>query len=342
MKILLRLPNWIGDAVMATPTLELLKQKFPQASFTIIGTPAVCELFSRDKCITSAFIDQTKKNKNRILATYQFAKMIGKHDIGITFTNNIFSALLLFWSQTPIRIGYSKNLRSLFLTCKLIPLKQIHQVLLYACLLEPVLKLGKSEIIKQTPKLHLIASNNHYHKIKTKIGINPGGAFGSAKRWLKEYFAETILYFIQKDYEIVLFGNQSDIDSAKDIITTIEKLSLNKQLLQNITNLTGLTTIPTLIDTISKLDLFITNDSGPMHIATALQIPLIAIFGPTNDQETSPWCHSQAVILNKKLACSPCKKRVCPLVHHNCMKLITPDEVIIEANKILKRNNNDC
>ncbi|PAF48702.1 lipopolysaccharide heptosyltransferase II [Helicobacter sp. 12S02232-10] len=339
MKILLRLPNWLGDAVMATPAFEMLKDKFPEASFSIIGTQAVCSLFEKDPRISSFFIDETKKSKCRILATYKFAKKIGKYDIAITFTNNIYSAMLLFWTKTPLKIGYAKNFRSFFLSHPIKFQSGIHQVLSYCNLLMPLLNQTQSQIAHNAPSLKLIASKNKYFsQTKVKIGINPGAAFGSAKRWLKEYFAETILSLIQKDYEIVLFGNQSDINATKDIIEIVKKLSTHQETIKNIIDLTGQTTISSLIDNIATLDLFITNDSGPMHIATALQIPLIAIFGPTNDQETSPWKHQNAIILNKKLKCAPCKKRTCPLKHQNCMKLITPDEVIAQANKLLNRN----
>ncbi|PAF42485.1 lipopolysaccharide heptosyltransferase II [Helicobacter sp. 11S02596-1] len=347
MKILLRLPNWLGDAVMATPALELLKNHYPKASLSIVGTQAVCGLFERDPCVQAVFVDETKKSKSRLLATYQLAKQIGKHDIAITFTNNIFSALLLFWTKTPLRIGYAKNLRSPFLSHPLAFHSGYHQVLTYAHLLSPLFsgaykqnqdKMFLDATSLDVPALKLIASKKPYaSEKKTKIGINPGAAFGSAKRWLKEYFAETILSLIQKDYEVVLFGNQSDEEMMNEIITIVKKLATQQKILENITDLTGKTTITSLIDTIATLDLFITNDSGPMHIATALQIPLIAIFGPTNDKETSPWRHKNAVILNRSLPCAPCKKRTCPLDHHNCMKLITPDEVIAATNKLLAR-----
>ncbi|WP_095271512.1 lipopolysaccharide heptosyltransferase II [Helicobacter sp. 13S00477-4] len=337
MKILLRLPNWIGDAVMASATFELLKSHFPKASFTLIGPQAVCGLFQRDTAVSFCFIDETKKSKNRLLSTYKLAKKITKHDIAITFTNSIYSAILLFFTKTPLRIGYKKNFRSFFLTHPIKPQSQIHQVLSYACLLQPILKKNTDEIIAQTPTLKLIyLLPKSLNKNKIRIGINPGAAFGSAKRWLKEYFAQIISYFIQKDFEVILFGNQSDLEASKDIIKTTTQLSPQKSL-KNITNLTGKTNIISLIDTISTLDLFITNDSGPMHIATAIRIPLIAMFGPTNDQETSPWKHPQAIILNKKLQCAPCKKRTCPLKHHHCMEYILPNEVIEKANQILTR-----
>lgn len=342
MKILLRLPNWLGDAIMATAAIEMLKEHFPKASFTIVGTPVTCGIFERDPSIKAHFIDESKKSKSRLLATYQLAKKIGKHDISIAFTNNIFSALLLFWTRTPIRIGYGKNLRSFLLTFAPKTRKNTHQVLLYSLLLQKILHQSEEEIIANTPKLKLICDEKYHDESNIKIGLSPGAAFGTAKRWLKEYFAEVALYFISKGYEVVLFGDKSDIEAAKEIISIIKKLSNDGQILQNITDLSGKTTITSLIDNIHKLDLFIANDSGPMHMATALGVPLIAIFGPTDDRGSFPWKHPKSVILNKKIDCAPCKKRDCPLTHHNCMKLITPDEVISQANNILSKRNLDA
>ncbi|PAF53215.1 lipopolysaccharide heptosyltransferase II [Helicobacter sp. 13S00482-2] len=334
MRILLRLPNWLGDAIMATAAIELLKEHFPQASFTIVGTPITCGIFDRDKSITSHFIDETKKSKSRFFATYKLAKKIGSHDIAITFTNNIFSALLLFWTKSPIRIGYRKNCRSFLLTYAPKIKKNTHQVLLYSLLLKNILKQSEEEMIEKTPKLKLI-TNQKSKNSHIKIGLSPGAAFGSAKRWLKEYFAQVAFNFISKGYEVILFGDKNDVEPAKEIILMIEKLSNNQEIMKNITDLSGKTTINSLIDNINNLDLFIANDSGPMHMASALGVPLIAIFGPTDDRGSFPWKHPNSIIMNKKIPCAPCKKRDCPLTHHNCMKLITPTEVITSANSIL-------
>lgn len=333
MKILLRLPNWIGDAVMATPTLELLKVKFPNAAFSIVAPSAVCELFSQDRRIIAHYIDTTKQSRSRFFATYKLAKKVGTHDIAITFTNNLFSALLLFWSKTPVRIGYAKNLRSFLLSYAVKPKKFHHQVLSYIHLLSSLIK-----IPKDIPSLSLIAKTLPKNLYKTRIGISPGAAYGSAKMWLKEYFAEVILYFLQKDYEVILFGGKAELKIISEIVANVEKLAINKDILGNMINFGGQTSISDLVNETSSLDLFITNDSGPLHIASALQVPLVAIFGPT-PKETLPWKHPKSVVLNKNVNCAPCKYRVCPFEHHICMRLITPSEVIIEAEKFLKRTD---
>lgn len=336
LKILLRLPNWLGDAVMASPAFEMLKAHFPNATFSIVGTEASCGIFSRDLRVDKIFIDSTKisqgrKNnlKNRIIATKKFANEIGHHDIAIDFTNHFFSALLMYFTKAKMRLGYAKNGRGILLNKKIPFKKHIHQVALYLNLANAICgkKLIESsdskDLIESNP-LHLISHSLKGFKSHNKpcIGINPGAAYGSAKQWEEKYFIEIILYFLNEGYEVFIFGN--------------ENVELPQNITQNphFTNLIKKTSILELLDYIAVMDIFISNDSGPAHIAAAFKIPLIVIFGPTSAKETSPWCEN-AVILDKHLPCAPCKKRECPLKHHNCMKLITPDEVIECVHKML-------
>ncbi|MCJ8346915.1 glycosyltransferase family 9 protein, partial [bacterium] len=110
---------------------------------------------------------------------------------------------------------------------------------------------------------------------------------------------------------------------------------LKEEKINNYINLAGKTKIDQLISRIAGLDLFITGDSGPMHVATAYQIPLVSIFGPTDPEHTHPWNHKNSIMINKNLSCAPCMKRKCPLKHHQCMKDISADEVIEASLKLL-------
>ena len=157
---------------------------------------------------------------------------------------------------------------------------------------------------------------------KPILGINPGASYGSAKRWYPEEFAK-VASELASQYDIVIFGGPGE----KDIAMDIEK-SLIEKGVSNYQNLAGNTTIPGLINHISKLDLFITGDSGPMHVAAAFQVPTVAIFGPTKDDETSQWMNEKSIIVKKNLDCQPCMKRTCPLQHHNCMNLIKATDVL--------------
>ena len=349
-RILLRLPNWLGDAVMISPAFELLKARFTDAKFVLIGTEASCGIYARDLRVEKIFVDLTKKcdclkrfawlkkvpfvgkNANRFVATKNFAREIvaevGEIDIAIDFTNHFFSALLIYFTNAKIRVGYAKNGRGFLLNKKIWFVRGLHQVALYLNLINEIcgkklIKIMDSHLRESAPlKLQNRAIKGFKSDDKLCIGINPGAAYGSAKRWEEQYFVEIILHFLKNDCAVFIFGNDS--------------LNLPPNIAQNprLHNLIRQTTISELVDYIALMDIFISNDSGPMHIAAAFRVPLIAIFGATNAKETAPWVDN-AVILDKHLPCAPCKRRECPLKHHNCMKLITPDEVIESVNTIL-------
>lgn len=317
---------------MATPTIELLKSHYPQASFTLVGSPASIGLFDYKNHPYRLFIDESKKAKNRFFATYQLAKKIGKHDISITFQNNFYSALLLFLSKSPNRIGYAKDLRSFLLTHAFPPLPALHQVERYLHLL-----LALCIPTPEDPKLHLVCTPDPRGK-KIRIGINAGAMYGSAKRWCEAYFIEVMMTLLQKGYEVILYGGKDEIKANERITSALQSLAP----LQNFIDLTAKTSIQELINSIASLDLFLTNDSGPMHIASSLNVPIVALFGPTNAKETSPYnTQAPCILLNKNLPCAPCKKRECPLKHHQCMKRITPDEVLNEIEKIIHNSGNE-
>jgi heptosyltransferase-2 len=167
-----------------------------------------------------------------------------------------------------------------------------------------------------------------YKSQNLTLGINPGASYGSAKRWYPDEFAELAAKLSNK-YNIIIFGGNGE----KDIALDIEKLLIKKGI-SNYNNLAGVTSISELVRHISNLDLFITGDSGPMHIAAALKVPTVSIFGPTRAQETSQWMNKKSVIVKKDLDCQPCMNRVCHLKHHNCMKYIKSEEVLIAVDTL--------
>jgi heptosyltransferase-2 len=160
------------------------------------------------------------------------------------------------------------------------------------------------------------------------LGINPGASYGRAKRWYPEEFAR-VAQELSSQYDIIIFGGSDEVEIANDI----EK-SLVQNGVTNYQNLAGKTTITELLEKISTLDLLITGDSGPMHVAAAFQVPTVAIFGPTQDDETSQWMNDKSTIVKKNLDCQPCMKRTCPLKHHNCMKLIKANDVLTVVAKL--------
>ncbi len=365
--ILLRLPNWLGDSVMCASAFEKLKIMYPNAQFVLVGSYA-CEVFRRDKRVRAIYIDESKKAKSRFLSLYrlcaQVREQIGQIDLGFCFSNGFFGALTLYLCRAKVRVGYAKNLRSALLTHapKIPTLKPLHQVQKYEYLIEDFVD---SAIFSSFVPLSLVyGESSKITRSATKhIGINPGAAFGWAKCWEKEYFVEIITRFVARGWEVYIFGDTQNLITQHN---------------DHIHDLSNQTTLTELVDSIKTLDLFITNDSGPMHIAAALDTPTIAIFGSTDTADTCPWNESIArefflppqallakdsldslhspshtpkdittlntltagnlTIISKHLQCAPCKKRTCPLKHHLCMKSITPDEVFESALTILGKS----
>ena len=160
---------------------------------------------------------------------------------------------------------------------------------------------------------------------KPTIGLNPGATYGSAKRWYPEEFAK-VANALGKTYDIIIFGGPGEEDIANDIEKNLT--------IKNYQNLCAKLSIKELCEKIGGLEMLITNDSGPMHIASAYDIKIVALFGPTKYTETSPYSKNYKIV-TKDLECAPCMKRECPLKHHDCMKEISADEVIKIAKELL-------
>jgi heptosyltransferase-2 len=323
MKILVVLPNWLGDAIMATPAIELLAQKHPNARFTFVGSYVSIEALKYHPLCERAIVDETKKASSRMLATYKLAKELGVFHLAITFRNQLHSSLLLYFTATPLTIARSAwHSRFLLSHTPKIAINQ-HLVKQYAKLaMVNVDDFNEAEI----PPLKLYIEPQKL--AKPTLGINAGATYGSAKRWYPERFAAVAAAFANR-YDIIIFGGPNEVEMAAEIEANLKKLGI-----KNYTNLAGKTNIKELCAYIGACSLFITNDSGPMHIAAAYSVPTVAIFGPTKYKETSQWMNKKSKIVRHEMECSPCMKRECPLKHHECMTTITASEVI-EAVKAL-------
>ncbi|WP_297811830.1 lipopolysaccharide heptosyltransferase II [uncultured Helicobacter sp.] len=355
MNILVRIPNWLGDAVMATFALEILFSRFPKAYFYFVGSATSIALFAHYPNVTT-IEDKSKKARFRILNLYHLGKSIPPCDLGFTFQNNLLSALLLFFNGTKFRAGFSTEMRSFLLTFYPKKPKNMHEALRFSTLVEsalhsPRLKNLPLQEVEVLPKLYLkkppLQVNLPKHFKDSKIvGINAGATFGTAKRWEESYFAQVIGFLLQQNYKIILFGITNENEINNEILRHLHQMpNLNEDLLGNILNLSGKTTIESLIAHFLKLHFLLTNDSGPMHIASALEIPTLALFGPTNTKETCPFNAKNSHILSletfhQKLPCMPCMQRTCPLpkdstTFHACMRNLTPNLVITKLQSIL-------
>ena len=313
---------------MATPILTDLRKKFPNASITAMCRSPVCDLLKEDAAIDELFCFHKKKNaferrdENRdILAKIQ----TGKFDLGVLLTNSFSSAWWFWQGKVEQRIGFSGNFRSFLLTDRVLRPQKMHQVDLYKELLKP-LDIPRS---KTVPRLFLskaqqnqsaqLLINQGYIPGKKIVGISPFAAFGPAKQWPSSRYQELAKKLSKEDLFVVFFGDQP----APELCSGLG---------ENVINLCGQTSITELACLIERCDVFVANDSGPMHIASALKTPLIALFGSTDDSVTGP---TFGEVINKRVACSPCLKRECP-IDFRCMMGISVDAVFAKVLKKLR------
>jgi heptosyltransferase-2 len=302
MKVLIEIPTWLGDCVMATPAIENIVNFYNDIEITFIGSFVSIEAMkNHPKVVKTVILDK------KYGSLYKAANNLDDFDAFFSFRSSFRTKFLKFFISANKKYQFDKNK---YTNC--------HQVIKYNDFVNDSLNInsnpGKLKLYKHSQSSDIAQ--------KPILGINPGASYGSAKRWYPEEFAK-VAGELSSQYDIVIFGGPSE----KDIAMDIEK-SLIEKGVSNYQNLAGNTTIPELINHISELDLFITGDSGPMHVAAAFQVPTVAIFGPTRDDETAQWMNKKSSIVKKNLDCQPCMKRTCPLRHHDCMKMVESKDVI--------------
>lgn len=314
---------------MATPVLADLRRHWPSAKLTAMCQARGGQLIENDPHIDELF--EFRKPSGWIHRVHNSDILMplrhGDYDLGILLTNSLSSAWWFWRGHVKNRIGYAKNGRS-FLLNKAVPfpekLESQHLVITYKNLLEP---LG-IPLSDTPPKLYVTAEEREAVKElllrygiteqHTLIGINPGAAYGSAKCWLPERFHEVALKLLtDPQVRIIFFGDPSGASLVQTICQGLD---------ERVVNLAGKTTLRELLALIEQCKVFLTNDSGPMHIAAALNTPLVALFGSTSDIKTGPYGQAESVI-HKRVACSPCYQRTCP-IDFRCMKQIGVDEVV--------------
>jgi heptosyltransferase-2 len=300
MKLLIEIPSWLGDAVMATPAINNIANYYNEPEIILIGSFVSIETLKNNPKVTETHILEKK-----YMNLYKLANKLGEFDVYFSFRSSFRAKLFKFLISSKNKYQFNKY-----------KYRNLHQVEKYNDFVNDSLNID-------FPAGQLRIHTKHSKKNKSKkiLGINPGSSYGTARCWYPEEFAKVATALSSK-YDILIFGGPGE----KDIAADIEKFLIAKGI-TNYKNLAG-NTIQELINRISILDLFITGDSGPMHLAASFQIPTVAIFGPTNDNETSQWMNDNSVVVKKNLDCQPCIKRTCPLKHHNCMKLIKAQEVI--------------
>ena len=316
MKIFIEIPTWLGDAVMATPAIENILKIYPNAQLVIFGSFVSTKLFLNHPRVEKIIIDDSKKSGNRYVNLYKLAKSVGKVDVALSFRKNITTKILLFFinaSQKNIYKRFDKGLDT-------------HQVIRYNDFVNRSLSSNT-----EPEKLKIYTDSLKKENDKKIFGINPGATYGSAKRWYPQEFAKVAIA-LASVYDIKIFGGPGETDIASDIEKALKNAGVS-----NFENLAGKTNVDEMIENIATLDLFITNDSGPMHVAAAFGVPTVSIFGPTRHNETNQWQNPYEMLIRKDIECAPCMKRVCPLEDENkihaCMKQITASDVLLRLQK---------
>ena len=336
-RLLIRSTNWIGDAVMTTPAVRAIRKNFPDTEISILAKPWVAPVFESSPYIDNILIyDDAGKHKG-LLGKLRLARELKEYrfDAVILLQNAIEAAIIAFFAGIPCRIGYNTDARGLLLTHS-VPctpqIKKIHQTGYYLGILQGVglktdgLNLDLVVAEKYQERAFEILNQYGISRNDRLVGINPSATFGSAKQWFPQRYAD-LADRIKEVFraKIIIFGGPGDRELGREISQMMQHQSID---------LCGKTDLQEAIALINMCNLFITNDSGLMHVATALDVPLIAIFGSTNPITTGPKGLNSRIV-RVPVECSPCLKPECPKGHLKCMNQIDVDMLFDVVKEIL-------
>jgi len=311
-KIAIRATNWLGDAVMSLPAIRAVRDAFPEAHVAVIARPWVADLYSRE-----AAIDRVLVYPGR---SWSFIRRLRaeRFDCAILLQNAFEAALVARLAGIPRRIGYNRDGRGWLLTDAIpVPFPgeiPRHERFYYLELLR------RSGIVDRLPECDAIRLGGWSSETGETIGISPGAAYGNAKRWLPERFAEAAL---RLGGPVAVFGSAAERALCEHVAETIRRGGGTAR------NYAGETTLAEFIEKAAACRLFLTNDSGAMHIASALGVPTVTVFGATDHTTTGP-TGPLARVVREPVDCSPCLLRECP-IDHRCMMRVTVEQVIEAA-----------
>ena len=336
MKIAVRVPNWIGDAVLSLPALSALKASGPGVEVWVVARDWVKDLFASG---TPADGVISLPSDSSLAGVREAARRLKAErcDAGLLLTNSFCSALPFALARIPERWGYARDGRGLLLTRR-VRLDEaaapVHQAEYYLRLVRGLgfetppspLRIALTAAERKAGLAVLEEAGIKPDKRKPVVLINPGASYGPAKRWPATRFARLASLLQEKrSAQIVVTGASREADIAREMASSMKR----KPVL-----LSGKTPLRVFLGVLSRARLFITNDSGPMHMANALGVPVIGIFGPTEPDATHPFQPPYRVIW-KGAPCWPCLYRKCPF-DHRCMTAIEPEEVLEAALAFLK------
>jgi len=320
--------NWVGDTILSYPTVRQLKMLFPKSHLAVLIPSHLADLWKTFPYVDEIIPFQKKGGIQSIWEDLNLSQSLKEKDfdLAVILPRSFRSAFHIYLARIPIRIGYRDEGRSIFLTHGIHRSKEIlrvHRIYYYQKLVEP---LGKIEGLP-SPQLSLREEHRRWatqtlkdmgiSEGKVLIGMNPGATYGLAKCWYPDRFGELGRRVSEKwKARVLLFGKEEEQPIAHEILGYLGARGID---------LTGKTDLLQLAGLLERCRLLITNDTGTMHVATAVGTPVVALFGSTDPVTTGPWGGGH-VVVKKDVACSPCWKRICP-TDHRCMKRITVEEV---------------
>ena len=316
LKVAIRSPNWLGDAVMAFPAVRAIREAHPEAEITVLTRVYLGELWRLNPDVDSVCLLE----KGILGELRESLKLKEKgFDILLIMPRSFLTALAGFLMGVPLRIGFNSEGRGIFLTKGVNVDRKKHRVLQYLDLLKPLdIPANTSFPLLTPPAIPLKLP-------QPAIAFNTGANYGEAKCWPKEKFAELGKLLAKDGFEILLLGTQKEMRRNREIAMRIS---------HKVTNLTGKTSLSELATLLTKISCLVTNDTGTMHLASALGTPVVAIFGSTDPNITGPW-GEKAKVIRHKFSCSPCFKRKCPEGHFGCLESISVEEVYCAVKELI-------
>jgi heptosyltransferase-2 len=328
-RILVISPNWIGDAVMAQPLLSLLRQRQPQAPIDVLAPAWVAPVWRAMAEVAEVIEAPFRHGELQWAERRRMARALRQRGYGEAYVlpNTLKFALIPWLAGIRRRIGYRGEMRYGLLNV-------IHHddegaprpmVSFYAALAAPPVRHGPA--VADLPRPRLQVPPQQVGAVLTGLGLDPaqpllvlapGAEFGSAKRWPTGHFAALAQTVRQArpQTQVVLLGSAKDQPVCEEIVAQAPAVR----------SLAGVTSLGQAVAVIAAASAVVSNDSGLLHIASALNRPVIALYGPTDPDHAPPFS-DVALSLSLRLACSPCRQRECPLGHHNCMRQMQPQQV---------------
>jgi heptosyltransferase-2 len=342
-RVVVRGTNWVGDSIMTIPALRALRRILPEASITLAIRPGAKGIFSDVDFIDDVLVYDRRSAFSVFGQVREWKRR--KFDLVVLFQNAFEAALIPFLAAVPIRLGYATESRQAMLTHPL-PLpdwrSSKHEVFYYLYLITALEQLlfRTSTVCEADPDISLSISESRKSEASELLrshGVNeetsvvaicPGSINSRAKRWPTEAYAALADRLIDDRRQVVLIGSQDETAVTNEVTSRMRHRPVV---------LTGKTTLDQITAILGLVDLVVTNDTGPAHIAAALGSPTIVIFGPTNPLTTRPFSPNAEMIRHPP-DCAPCMLRDCP-IDHRCMTAITVDEVFEHSHALLKRSS---